>query len=86
MAGSSGGCSAEPGQESAELPTGPSGKTRADGARTTFLRGSTAMQELIEPMISGNPYPIKALIVSGVNLLQSVPMVERTLEALNVKE
>ncbi len=86
VAGSSGGCSAEPGQESAELPTGPSGKARADGARTTFLRGSTAMQELIEPMISGEPYPIKALIVSGVNLLQSVPMVERTLEALKQLE
>ncbi len=86
VAGSSGGCSAEPGQESAELPTGPSGKARADGARTTFLRGSTAMQELIEPMISGEPYPIKALIVSGVNLLSSIPNVERTLEALKQLE
>ncbi len=86
VAGSSGGCSAEPGQESAELPTGPSGKARADGARTTFLRGSTAMQELIEPMITGKPYPIKALIVSGVNLLNSIPNVERTLEALKQLE
>ncbi len=80
--GSAGGCSAEPGAESAELPTGPSGKARADGARTTFLRGATAMQELIEPMITGEPYPIKALIVYGANLLNTVPNVPRTLEAL----
>ncbi len=82
VTGSAGGCSAEPGTESAELPTGPTGKARADGARTKFLRGATAMQELIEPMITGEPYPIKALIVYGVNLLHTIPMPERTLEAL----
>ncbi len=82
VAGSAGGCSAEPGAESAELPVGPSGKARADGARTKFLRGATAMQELIEPMITGEPYPIKALIVYGVNLLNTVPDIERTIEAL----
>ena len=75
VAGSAGGCSAEPGAESAELPTGPTGKARADGARTTFLRGATAMQELIEPMITGEPYPIKALIVYGTNLLNTIPNV-----------
>jgi len=82
VAGSSGGCSAEPGAENGELPVGPSGKARADGARTKFLRGPTAMQELIEPMITGEPYPIKALIVYGVNLLNTVPNVPRTIEAL----
>lgn len=82
VAGSAGGCSAEPGAESAELPVGPSGKARADGARTKFLRGATAMQELIEPMITGEPYPIKALIVYGTNLLNTVPDVPRTIEAL----
>ncbi|GIK72711.1 MAG: nitrate reductase [Chloroflexota bacterium] len=82
VAGSSGGCSAEPGAESAELPVGPSGKARADGARSKFLRGATAMQELIEPMITGEPYPIKALIVYGTNLLNTIPNPERTLEAL----
>ena len=46
------------------------------------MRGATAMQELIEPMITGEPYPIKALIVYGVNLLNTLPMPERTLEAL----
>ncbi len=82
VAGSSGGCSAAPGEESDVLPQGPSGKTRADGARTTFMRGATAMQELVEPMITGEPYPIKALIVYGVNLLNTVPMPDRTIEAL----
>lgn len=81
VTGSSGGCSAEPGDESTELPLGPSGKARADGARQTFLRGATAMQELIEPMISGKPYPIKALIIYGVNALHSIPNVPRTIEA-----
>jgi thiosulfate reductase/polysulfide reductase chain A len=82
ITGSSGGCSAEPGEESADLPAGPTGKTRADGARDTFLRGPTAMQELIDPMITGDPYPIEALIVYGTNLLNSVPNVPRTIEAL----
>jgi thiosulfate reductase/polysulfide reductase chain A len=82
VAGSAGGCSAEPGAESAELPFGPSGKARADGARTKFLRGATAMQELIEPMITGEPYPIKALIVYGANLLNTLPNAPRTIEAL----
>lgn len=82
VTGSAGGCSAEPGEESTELPLGPTGRARADGARTKFLRGATAMQELIEPMITGEPYPIKGLIVYGVNLLNSLPNVERTKEAL----
>lgn len=82
VTGSAGGCSAEPGTESADLPKGPTGKARADGARSSFLRGATAIQELIEPMITGEPYPIKALIVYGVNLLQTIPDTERTLEAL----
>jgi thiosulfate reductase/polysulfide reductase chain A len=83
VTGSSGGCSAEPGEEtSGELPLGPSGKARADGARETFLRGPTAMQELIDPMITDDPYRIAGLIVYGVNLLHSVPMPSRTIEAL----
>jgi thiosulfate reductase/polysulfide reductase chain A len=82
VTGSAGGCSAEPGTESAELPTGPTGKARADGARSKFLRGATVIHELVEPMITGEPYPIKALIVYGVNLLQTVPSPQRTLEAL----
>ncbi len=82
VAGSSGGCSAEPGQESDTLPLGPTGKARADGVRVRFHRGATATQELIEPMITGDPYFIKGLIAYGVNLLNTVPSVPRTLEAI----
>ena len=81
VAGSSGGCSAEPGEEADTLPLGPTGKARADGARDTFLRGATAMQELVEPMITGKPYPIKALIIYGCNALNSIPNTPRTIEA-----
>ena len=64
------------------MPPGPTGKTRADGVRQTFLRGATAMQELIEPMITGTPYPIKGLVLYGTNLFHTVPNVPRTKEAL----
>lgn len=83
--GSAGGCSAEPEEDTGEgpapLPVGPSGKARADGARERFLRGPTALQELIEPMITGEPYRIEGLIAYGVNMLNSIPMPERTIEA-----
>ena len=55
---------------------------RADGVRGKFLRGPTAMQELIEPMITGKPYPIRALVIYGTSLLHTLPDVGRTLEAL----
>lgn len=80
--GGAGGCSAEPGEEGGELPLGPSGKPRADGVRQKFMRGPTAMQELIEPMITGDPYPIKGLFVYGVNLFHTIPNVPRTKEAV----
>ncbi|MDJ0792125.1 MAG: molybdopterin-dependent oxidoreductase [Acidimicrobiia bacterium] len=82
VAGSAGGCSAGAAETSDELPLGPSGKARADGARETFLRGATALQELIDPMITGDPYRIEGLIVYGTNLLNSVPNKPRTREAL----
>lgn len=82
VAGAAGGCVAEPGDEDSELPVGPSGKSRADGGRTTFMRGPTAIQELIAPMISGDPYPVKGLVAYGVNLLHTIPDPERTEEAL----
>jgi thiosulfate reductase/polysulfide reductase chain A len=40
------------------------------------------MQELIEPMITGKPYPIRGLVLYGTNLLHTVPDTARTLEAL----
>ncbi len=64
------------------LPPGPTGKTRADGARDTFLRGPTAIQELIEPMVSGKPYPIKGLLIYGMNIFHTLPNQERTRQAL----
>ncbi|MEN8238510.1 MAG: molybdopterin-dependent oxidoreductase [Actinomycetota bacterium] len=82
VAGSAGGCSAEPGEESDELPVGPTGKARADGVKEDFLRGATAIQELIDPMITDDPYRIAGMIVYGVNLFNSLPMPERTREAL----
>ncbi|MCB0035827.1 MAG: molybdopterin-dependent oxidoreductase [Anaerolineales bacterium] len=81
VTGSAGGCSAEPGAESDTLPLGPTGKARADGARDKFWRGATALQELIEPMITGEPYPIKGLILYGLNALHTIPNPERTMEA-----
>jgi thiosulfate reductase/polysulfide reductase chain A len=82
VTGSAGGCSSEPGEESGELPLGPTGKARADGVREDFLRGATAIQELIDPMITDDPYRIAGLIVYGTNLLNSIPMPSRTIEAL----
>ena len=82
VAGSSGGCSAGAEETTDELPLGPTGKARADGARDTFWRGATALQELIDPMITGDPYRIEALITYGTNLLNSVPNKPRTIEAL----
>ncbi len=85
IAGSAGGCSAEPEEDSdgpPQLAEGPTGRVRADGAQERFLQGPTAIQELIEPMISGDPYPIEALIASGVNLFHAIPNPARTKEAL----
>jgi thiosulfate reductase/polysulfide reductase chain A len=82
VTGSAGGCSSEPGEDSGELPLGPTGKARADGVRDAFMRGPTAIQELIDPMITGDPYRIAGLMVYGVNLLHSLPMPGRTIEAL----
>ena len=68
--------------------SGPSGgdhepegfKPRADKGK--FFARSTAIQELIEPMITGEPYPIKGLFAYGINLFHSIPNVPRTKEAL----
>jgi thiosulfate reductase/polysulfide reductase chain A len=59
---------------------------RADGVRDRFLRGPTAMQEFIEPMITGKPYPITGLVLYGTNVLHTIPNVPRTKEALSKLE
>ena len=64
------------------MSPGPTGKVRADGVRKKFLRGATAMQELIEPMITGKPYPITGLVLYATNLLHTMPNVPRTKAAL----
>jgi thiosulfate reductase/polysulfide reductase chain A len=50
--------------------------------REKFLRGGTAMQELIEPMLTGKPYPIKGLVAYGTNLFHTLPNPARTQAAL----
>jgi thiosulfate reductase/polysulfide reductase chain A len=55
-------------------------RPRADKGK--FFARTTAIQELIEPMITGEPYPIKGLIAYGINLFHSIPNVPRTKEAL----
>ncbi len=55
-------------------------KARADKGK--FFARTTAIQELIEPMITGKPYPIKGLVAYGVNLFHSIPNVARTKQAL----
>ena len=86
--GAAGGCAAEPGDDDplGDLPTGPTGRARADGARDRFLMGATAMQELIDPMITGDPYRIEGLIAYGTNILHALPNPERTIEALRELE
>ncbi len=50
--------------------------------RGKFFGTATSVQEFIEPMITGEPYPVKGLFAYGVNIFHSIPMVERTKEAL----
>ena len=76
----SGGCSGATGSD--HEPEGF--KPRADKGK--FFARTTAIQELIEPMITGKPYPVKGLIAYGVNLFHSIPLVERTRAALEKLE
>jgi thiosulfate reductase / polysulfide reductase chain A len=71
-----GGCGGGATDSTAEGPFRPA----ADRGR--FFGSATAVQELIEPMITGEPYPLKGLVCFGVNLFHAVPMVERTKQAL----
>jgi len=72
-----GGCSGSSGGHE-EVPEGF--KPRAD--KDKFFAKTTAIQELIEPMLTGQPYPIRGLICYGTNLFHSIPNVPRTKEAL----
>ena len=72
-----GGCSGSSGGAE-EVPEGF--KPRADKGK--FFAKTTAIQELVEPMITGEPYPIRGLVCYGTNLFHSIPNVPRTKKAL----
>jgi thiosulfate reductase / polysulfide reductase chain A len=47
-----------------------------------FLRGPVVLTELVDPMLTGKPYPIKGLVAYGIALFQSIPNPPRTREAI----
>ncbi len=69
-----------------DLPPFPdSTRGRADGAGTRFPLASEELgvtNGLVDATLSGDPYPIKAWIVYGQNVLESIPQRERTLKAI----
>jgi thiosulfate reductase / polysulfide reductase chain A len=69
-----------------DLPDFPEPKRgRADGAGTRFPLAPEELgvtNGLIDATLSGNPYPLKAWIVYGQNLLESIPQPARTIEAI----
>jgi thiosulfate reductase/polysulfide reductase chain A len=69
-----------------DLPAFPeSARGRADGAGTRFPLASEELgvtNGLVDATLTGDPYPIKAWIVYGQNVLESIPQRERTLEAI----
>jgi thiosulfate reductase/polysulfide reductase chain A len=69
-----------------ELPDFPEpARGRADGAGTRFPLASEELgvtNGLIDATLSGDPYPIKAWIVYGQNVIESIPQPQRTLEAI----
>jgi len=73
-------------QGSFEHPDFPeSERGRADGAGTTFPLASEeggVTNGLVDATLTGEPYPIKAWIVYGQNVLESIPQPLRTRQAL----
>ena len=69
-----------------DLPDFPESKRgRADGAGTRFplaIEELGVTNGLIDATLSGDPYPIKAWIVYGQNVLESIPQPARTVEAI----
>ncbi len=61
-------------------------RERADGAGTRFPLASEEQgvtNGLVDATVSGKPYPIKAWIVYGQNVLQSIPQRPHTLDAIS---
>ena len=70
-----------------ELPDFPeSEKGRADGAGDALplspRRSSASRTGMIEATLSGKPYPIKAWIAWGQNMLESIPQPQQTRKAI----
>jgi len=69
-----------------DLPDFPEPKRgRADGAGKRFplaIEELGVTNGLIDATLSGDPYPIKAWIVYGQNMLESIPQPARTVEAI----
>lgn len=62
---------------------------RADGAGTRFPLASEEQgvtNGLIDATLTGKPYPIKAWVVYGQNVLESIPQQQKTLEAIEQLE
>ena len=72
------------------LPKFPeSARGRADGAGTRFPLASEEQgvtNGLVDATLTGKPYPIKAWIVYGQNVLESIPQQQRTLKAIEQLE
>lgn len=72
------------------LPPFPkSSRKRVDGAGTRYPLASEEQgltNGLIDATLSGKPYPIKAWVVYGQNVLQSIPQREKTLKAIEQLE
>ncbi|MFN2238876.1 MAG: molybdopterin-dependent oxidoreductase [Thermoanaerobaculia bacterium] len=69
-----------------DLPEFPeSERGRADGAGERFplaIEELGVTNGLVDATLSGDPYPIKAWIVYGQNVLESIPQPARTIEAI----
>lgn len=70
-----------------ELPEFPEAKRgRADGAGERYPLAPEELgvtNGLVDATLSGKPYPIKAWIVYGQNVLESIPQPARTIEAIS---
>jgi len=67
------------------FPDAPRG--RADGAGSRFPLASEELgvtNGLVDATLSGDPYPIKAWVVYGQNVLESIPQPQRTRKALEM--
>lgn len=72
------------------LPPFPkSERERADGAGTRYPLASEEQgltNGLVDATVEGKPYPIKAWVVYGQNILESIPQQEKTLKAIEQLE